>query len=393
MSCLAGVSTLLWQYIRQNSHWGKKALGAIVITALAIGVLVLYGLQFSHLTDRWLLVSEFYLSLGALSWLFSFFFAFPVLVVAALVVFVYKHVVKPPVPTQPGNASQGKHDLSRRTFLKGAIAAIPALSLGTSLWGNFVGEGSLSVTSHKLSFDRLPSYLKGYRLAQISDTHMGLFFSPERLKEAIDAAIQAKADRLVITGDLIDELSLLPQYEAILNESAGHFPDGIDFVYGNHEYYRGIMNIREMLERTPVRILRNSNYEAARGERPFYIAGVDYSFARNDEQFRSAREDFVEKALQGIPADAFVVLLAHHSAFIDEGFAHGINLTLCGHTHGGQVFLLEPLIHLFGFKYLRGLFTDGQHYGYVNRGTGHWLPLRLACSRELSIFEFTLPPL
>ena len=70
--------------------------------------------------------------------------------------------------------------------------------------------------------------------------------------------------------------------------------------------------------------------------RPFYIAGTDYSFAKGDEAFAAQREDYVRQTLDGVPDDAFIVMLAHHSAFIDEAFEHNIPLTLSGHTHGAQ---------------------------------------------------------
>lgn len=53
---------------------------------------------------------------------------------------------------------------------------------------------------------------------------------------------------------------------------------------------------------------------------------------------------------------------------------------------GGQFALLAPLVQAVGFKYLRGMFKNGSAWGYVNRGTGHWLPFRFLCSREVSVF-------
>ena len=73
--------------------------------------------------------------------------------------------------------------------------------------------------------------------------------------------------------------------------------------------------------------------------------------------------------------------------FIDEAFERQIPLTLCGHTHGAQFAPIGPLVTAVGFKYLRGLFRKGESRGYVNRGTGHWLPFRVLCSREASVFE------
>ena len=142
-------------------------------------------------------------------------------------------------------------------------ALIPAAAFATSGAGNVLGESDLDTTHHVLTYKNLPDYLDGYKIGQLSDLHMGLFFSPERLQESIDAVAEKGVNRLEITGDLIDEIVLLPQARDILNANAHRFPDGIDFCYGNHEYYRNFPAITAMLEDTPVRILRNTSFEAS----------------------------------------------------------------------------------------------------------------------------------
>ncbi|MCH4179225.1 MAG: metallophosphoesterase [Megasphaera sp.] len=402
--CFTVLAVVLWNFINRTNHKLAVFTAAMAGTAVAVGCLCYYGNAFPYFTDGEAAIGWMYGSLASLGWLFMFILALPVLVVTAVGCAIYRgiqwirrrlqHKKNPPAVAVPVSGT-----MSRRTFLKGAAAAIPVLSLGTGMIGNFLGEKDLAVTVHPLLFAGLPDYLEGYRIGQISDVHMGLFFSPRRLQEALDALAEQHVNRLVMTGDLIDEVSLLPEFQQILVDNAARFPDGIDFCYGNHEYYRGFDDITAMLTQTPVRILRNSHFMASPGrgselagrqgrdDIPFYIAGVDYSFARGKEAFDEARESYVTAALQGIPDNAFVILLAHHPDFIDEAFAHHIPLTLCGHTHGAQFAPLGPLVQAVGFKYLRGLFHKDGCYGYVNRGTGHWLPFRMGCSREVSVFE------
>lgn len=401
MSCISVIALALWSYIYRTSHRLAMFVGGLVISGIAGVTLVAYGQVFPELNGSpWL--DPFHAgALAVLSWMFTMFWTIPFLLLGAMGCFLYrwrrrKQMTNPLVVDTPNKKNVG---MSRRTFLKGTVAALPVAALGVSAVGNVVGESYLATTVHRLSYPDLPDYLDGYRIGQLSDTHMGLFFSSDHLQASLDAAAAAKVDRLELTGDLIDELSRLPAYQEILNKNAHRFPDGIDFCYGNHEYYRGLPQITAMLQETPVRILRNENYcvSAGQGEglashrgrdkRPFYIAAVDYSFAKGDEAFAAERETYVQQALEGIPDDAFTILLAHHSAFIDEGFSHHIPLTLCGHTHGGQVALIGPIVETVGFKYLRGMYRKGNAYGYVNRGTGHWLPFRLLCSREVSVFE------
>lgn len=382
MSMLSVLSILLWQYIgRYNKKLFSGAAG-LAVTMAAIGVLWYYGNHYAAIAATTGLPTWFLGAKASLSWLFMFLLAFPILLIGAAgcsIYRLYKYFSKKERP-QPV-VSTG---ISRRTFLKGTAAAIPVLALGTSTVGIFTGESDLATTVHRLTYASLPENLQGYRIGQLSDCHMGLFFGPQRLQESIDALVKEKVDLLVITGDLIDELTLLPECRDILKNSTGKFPDGAVFIYGNHEYYRGLEQITDMLETTDVRILRNENYKL---RDRFYIAGADYSFARGDGAFQKQREEYVAKSLQDIPADAFVILLAHHSDFIDEGFAHQVELTLCGHTHGAQFALIGPIVQAIGFKYLRGMFQHNGSYAYVNRGTGHWLPFRLGCSREVSVFE------
>lgn len=404
MSCVAVFSLVLWNYIMRTSRKLAVVVGGLAVTLVAVGELAYYGMLFPQwISSPWKGVL-FYGALASLSWLFIFLLAFPVLLLGALGVCIWRRTHRSCKREEQDHRIQAaavrpQLQVSRRTFLKGAAAAIPVAAAATSTLGNVVGESCLDVSLHRLSYSTLPDYLEGYKIGQISDVHMGLFFSPERLQEAMDALVAQGVQRLEITGDLIDELSLLPACRRVIEDNASRFPDGVDFCYGNHEYYRSLPAIRDMLEQTPVRILCNSHIEVSPGrgeqlahsmghdDRPFYIAGVDYSFAKGDEAFAAEREAFVQDALEGIPDDAFVVMLAHHSAFIDETFAHHIPLTLCGHTHGAQFAPIGPIVETVGFKYLRGLFRQGESVGYVNRGTGHWLPLRVFCSREVSVFE------
>ncbi|WP_293985523.1 metallophosphoesterase [uncultured Megasphaera sp.] len=384
---------LLWDYAARTGHRRLLLFADLVLSILSAVGLAHYEEIFPSLAaSGWDGLYD-WKAMAGLIWLLAAILAFPFLLLVDALSLPFR------TRRRRRRRRRRRGGVSRRTFLKGAAALLPAASLATSGAGNLLGERDLDTTYHLLKYKNLPDYLDGYKIGQLSDLHMGLFFSPRRLQEAIDAVAAQGVNRLEITGDLIDELSLLPQAQAIIAANADRFPDGIDFCYGNHEYYRDFDAITAMLEKTPVRILRNSSFRASRGcgqglqgcrgrdGRSFYIVAADYSFARGDSAFAAEREEYVQKALDGVPEDAFVVMLAHHSAFIDEGFKHHIPLTLCGHTHGAQFAPIGPLVTALGFKYLRGMFQHGEYRGYVNRGTGHWLPFRILCSREASVFE------
>lgn len=393
MSGVCLVSVLLWEAAARVRHWKLILVTVLAVTVVAALGLQQYSLHFPYLAVLAQARSYELAAMLPLVWFLAFWLAFPCLLLVAAAALI-RHFL----PSHKKKAADGK-GLTRRDFLKRLALIIPGAAFLTSGWGNFNGDHELDTTYHVYAYKDLPDYLHGYKIGQLSDLHMGLFFSPRRLQQAIDAVAGQGVNRLEITGDVIDELSLLPQAEKILRDNAPRFPDGIDFCYGNHEYYRGLPQITAMLKKAGVRILRNAAFAASPGygqglagcqgrdNRPFYIAGADFSFASGKDAFKAQREKYVQKALAEVPENAFVLLLAHHPDFFDEAAERGVPLTLSGHTHGAQFAPIGPIVQKIGFKYLRGPYQKGSCRLYVNRGTGHWLPFRVGCSREVSIFE------
>jgi predicted MPP superfamily phosphohydrolase len=99
------------------------------------------------------------------------------------------------------------------------------------------------------------------------------------------------------------------------------------------------------------------------------------------------RPDFAA-ALDGVPRDAFTVLLAHSPDLADNAADHGFALQISGHTHGGHLRL--PLLGPFarpryGARYVMGQYQVGPMRLYVSRGLGG-VPMRLFCRPEATIF-------
>ena len=131
----------------------------------------------------------------------------------------------------------------------------------------------------------------------------------------------------------------------------------------------------------------NANDLAMEDRRPLYIAGVDYPMQR--EQFGYLADAYTQKAMDGIPANAVKVLLAHHPDFLENAAGYGTELVLSGHTHGGQLgFEGIPLVPPV-FEYLRGWYSRGATRLYVHPGNGSWFPFRLGCQPEIAVFKLT----
>ncbi len=257
-------------------------------------------------------------------------------------------------------------------------------SLFIGVYGSVDGTLRETTEHHDIYVDNLPKGFEGFTFAQITDTHIGPYYRTADLAEDLDHAKAEGAEAIMLTGDLIDDLQVMPETEKLLVGRSHLFPDGILYVRGNHEFHKDPEYIEQELRKTPVRILNNSHVEIMKNGAGLYVAGVDYPEMKGEGRDALIKE-MVQEAFAGIPENAPILFLAHHPDFINEGFVRHAFLTLTGHTHGGQTGLDgKPL--MTPFTYMRGMYSDGTNYGYVSRGNGGWFPSRFGCSRELAIF-------
>ncbi len=303
-----------------------------------------------------------------------------VLIMGAVVVrWIYRKFNKPK-PFDPAR---------RRALIHGMI--YPALSLAVSLYGNRVERNRDVENFYDVPIKDLPPELEGFRLAQISDVHLGAYFSLERLESLLQRIADAKPDLLAITGDIFDDVRMNPAAVKIVDAFTDKFKFGVWYIHGNHEHFRGIRAIEAELAQTKIHWLVN---RAEHVTSKLYILGVDYPSRapitstgdkEREQLFNEARKKFVDEAEAGVPDDAIKILLAHHPEFIDDGAERHFALTLTGHTHGSQFGLFGmPLFPVF--KYTRGVVKIGDSFGYVHVGNGSWFPFRLGCPPEIAYF-------
>lgn len=274
-------------------------------------------------------------------------------------------------------------DESRRRFLRGAIW-VPAIS--ATLYGGLYERRHIEFVEETIECIDAPK-LNNLKIAHLTDVHLGNFFSVKQFYEVLNQIAQKSPDMLVITGDVFDNGKINDEAIKILNAFTPYFPFGVYFCWGNHEHLRGIEHLEQELAKTNIKVLNNESIKILSGDKPLYLLGVDYVDEFGDDEADVMREQYIQQALKNVPENAYKILLAHHSIFIDEAFRHNIDLTLTGHTHGGQfAFLGIPLIPMF--KYMRGRFTQNNCVGYVSRGAGSWFPYRIGCPPEVTIFKF-----
>ena len=273
--------------------------------------------------------------------------------------------------------------IGRRNFFKRTAVVVPAVVGVTGSVAAFQGNNELQLRRLQLSLKDRPEMMKGYKIGQLSDVHIGPFIGMDKLKEMVNAIASEHPHRLVITGDLIDDLAYLDEVADYLDSRVQDFPDGIDYILGNHEYRVDVERVWKRLSQTKMHMYRNSHQQILGGPRPVYLVGMDYHF-KDDVQEENVR--LLDKAMKGMPDNAYPILLAHHPNFIPEAFRWHIPLTLSGHTHGGQINLWGMNLVPVYKPYWKGLYEEQGLFAYVSRGSGHWFPVRMNCPREVTVF-------
>jgi predicted MPP superfamily phosphohydrolase len=279
----------------------------------------------------------------------------------------------------------------RRRFLGGGLA-LPGVAVSVGAGGASVGAQDFVVRHVDLPIEGLPSALNGFRIGQISDVHVGDFIRPELLERAVEAMNHVRVDLQVMTGDLIDDLSLLDRTMLALGRSAARH--GMLTVLGNHEKFRGLDRVLAAYERhrssSGVRLLVDDSVVLDHGGARVRVVGVDYPMRRHGSRTpakverRALMEASSERAFAGVSRGEFVLCLSHHPEFFPIAADKGARLTLSGHTHGGQVaFLGRPLLQMY--EYMLGRYRRGGAQLYVSPGTGHWMPFRVGVPTEVTI--------
>jgi len=273
------------------------------------------------------------------------------------------------------------HSPARRRFFQAAYAAVFAAPPAVLAYGVFIERHRLSLREQNLVIPNLSPELDGLRLVQLTDIHLSPFLSRAELQRAVDMANETRAHIALVTGDLIttfrdpldDCLNILAQLRA---------EAGIFGCMGNHEIYA---NAEAYVEREGarrgMRFLRSAAAPLRFGKAVLNLAGVDY------QRFRRRYLEGAEKLLA---PGALNVLLSHNPDVFPVAARQGYDLTISGHTHGGQIrveLLSEDLNPgRFYTPYVDGVYRRGPSSIFVSRGIGTIaLPARLGAPPEVSL--------
>ncbi len=270
---------------------------------------------------------------------------------------------------------------TRRKFFKRSLDASSFAVAGTMSLSAIYEARHVHV--QKVDID-IKGLKKPYKIAQISDTHIGGLIDKKFIKSIVTKVNACNPDLVVITGDLIDiDIKKAQPILQELKELQSTY--GTYYIVGNHEYFHGIENIIAAVKTLGIRVLENENVYIGEEARGFNLAGVYDVFGYRAGKFLPD----ILKALKGTQ-DSPTVLLAHQPRFIEE-VPSDVDLVLSGHTHGGQIYPFRFLVSL-AQPYISGLHQHTKDLQiYVNKGTGFWgPPMRLGASAEIT--DITLLP-
>jgi predicted MPP superfamily phosphohydrolase len=235
---------------------------------------------------------------------------------------------------------------------------------------------------------RLPRAFRGFKIAMLSDLHVGLFTRPSRLRQFIKIALRNNPDLIVIAGDITDDNAYyIPKFLRCLKQVKSKVP--LVAILGNHDLYGGGHETIAELKGSALRILVNQGFALRRGKSALWIAGLSDYAANRHKRFSDLSPDLA-KSLKGRPPNSPTVLLAHQPHAFEEAVRHKVELTLSGHTHGGQLgirFLDWSLAKAFTPWHMGHYEKQGCQL-YVTVGTGFWMiPFRFGLPPEISLLE------
>jgi predicted MPP superfamily phosphohydrolase len=282
---------------------------------------------------------------------------------------------------------------SRRVFLERAGATVAAAPFIAGAYGLFYGRLNLETHTQPIRIARLPAAFDGFRIAQLSDFHIGAFMTQEQIRKYAAITNALNPDLIALTGDFV---TWDPGTQrAVVEALAGlHAPFGVFGCLGNHEAWAGVENsITLLFRQANIHILRHESVPiASRGE-SINLMGIDYGSRRRMGPNSGAFVSRFRTALDGLKdPDRVNLLLSHNPETFDRAADLGIDLTLSGHTHGGQAALefVSPQIAPSRLitPYVAGWFEKPGGQLYVNRGIGTvFVPIRLGAPPEITLFE------
>jgi hypothetical protein len=225
-------------------------------------------------------------------------------------------------------------DPSRRYFFKTATAVAGAGPFLTAMYGFAAERLDYQVRQVEVPLPNLPAGLEGMKIVQISDIHLSSYMPRLQVRRAVNMANELGADLALATGDFITGPGD-PIADSIEEVRGLRAPLGVWGCNGNHEIYAHAEDTAQLLfAQSGMKLLRQENAQLTFNGASFNLIGVDYQRERSNGGRRVQLLQNVEPLVR---RDMPNILMSHNPNAFNRAAEMGIELTLAGHTHGGQI--------------------------------------------------------
>jgi uncharacterized protein len=282
----------------------------------------------------------------------------------------------------------------RRRFLEQTAVLVSVTPFVATGYGLLYERQNVEVVRQRVRLARLPKAFEGFRIAQLSDIHIGPFTTAEYIRRCVAITNGLEPDLIALTGDYIcwDPEA---QGEVVRVLAGLRAPHGVFGCMGNHEADVGIEDsITRLFAAQGIRMLRQERAPIRLGDEMLNLIGIDHGSDLAPDAERQVEGDRRLQRLKALvmPNTVNILLIHYPHAFGDHEL--GIDLTLSGDIHGGGQLSLD-FIHrglnlgsLMGVPYIRGLYKNGGEQLYMNRGIGiTGFPIRLGARPEITVLE------
>lgn len=308
----------------------------------------------------------------------------------------------------------------RRGVKLGMWAGLPlaVLSFAAMWWGAAVTRHRIEVVQVEVSSPRLPAGFDGYRIAQISDLHLGTWGDDTSFIQALVDSINARhPDVIFFTGDLVNRQS--GEAAPFLRTLAGlHAPDGVFSILGNHDYgdyvdwpseydkRENLQLLKNWQRQIGWQMLNNSRTSLIRANDTIQLIGVENWGEPPFRQYGHLIDAYPlsKDSLYNLNDSRYKILLTHNPEHWRREVTRisNIDLSLAGHTHAMQtVFRLGPWKWspaALRYQQWGGLYTKENPAGepqsiYVNIGAGEvGMPFRIGATPEITVITLRKSP-
>ena len=387
-----------WSWIATlaNPNWRLGLHAGLIILAVALAAALLdplLGRAVSRLTFGKSLITF------ASLWLMASFFGFLAVESVGAIEWVTNAAARLGLPS----GAVAQFNPSRRTFFQYAAIFAGSAPFLAATYGFAAGRLRYSIERVDVPVANLPPELDGLRIAQLSDIHIGNYMPPAEIARAVDMANELKPDIAFVTGDFVSREGD-PLETCISELSRLRAPLGVWGCNGNHEIYAGVEDeAQRLFEKKGMRLLRAESTVIEHNGGRFNLLGVDY---QRDHMVSGERTGpMLQEIEHQVRRDMPNVLLSHNPNSFRRAAELGIELSLAGHTHGGQIKfeivdhsvsparLITPFVAgLYNLPMNGHAAVGHSHNGtskaalYVNRGLGTFgFPVRIGVPPEITL--------